>query len=101
MPEPILPTRHRARRRRRLGAAAPAQEASRARPGDEPGMAVRGAGRRGDLRQPLRRLPPAGREGAEGAGAYPALAGNEELASAEDVLRIVLGGRGACRRSAG
>jgi mono/diheme cytochrome c family protein len=32
-------------------------------------------------------------KGAEGAGAYPALAGNEQLASADDVLRIMLGGQ--------
>lgn len=33
--------------------------------------------------------------GAEGAGAYPALAENPELASVDDVLRVVINGRGA------
>jgi mono/diheme cytochrome c family protein len=33
-------------------------------------------------------------EGASGAGAYPALAGNPSLNSADEVLRVVLGGQG-------
>jgi len=53
---------------------------------------IRRAGRRRHLRERLRRLPSADAKGAVGAGAYPPLAANRDLASAEFTLRVVLDG---------
>lgn len=76
-----------------LSAAAPAQEASPQGPAMSPGWRFAEQGGAAIYASVCAACHQPNAKGAEGAGAYPALAGNGELASADDALHIVLGGQ--------